>query len=139
GRSQLILAVVKALDHQQQVVLDVIAAARRAHPDWPVVVAQTSLHEGYKQGTGQALTYQRSLFNSLPGRGSVSFVPIDFTHAGDGFEPSDYGHEALIAALIEAAPLTVAAALAALPHTSDARRKSDAHILGYAVAAGAGD
>jgi uncharacterized protein (DUF697 family) len=139
---------------------DVIAAARRAHPDWPVVVAQTSLHEGYPQGTAhalpypfadgalapelpgpllQALTYQRTLFRALPGRGSVSFVPIDFTHAGDGFEPSDYGHEALIAALIEAAPLTVATALAALPHTSDARRKSDAHILGYAVAAGAGD
>jgi len=160
GRSQLILAVVKAMDHQQRVVLDVIAAARRAHPDWPVVVAQTSLHEGYPQRTGhavpypftdgalgpelpqpllQALTYQRSLFDSVPGRGSISFVPIDFTHAGDGFEPSDYGHEALIAALIEAAPLTVAAALAALPQTSDARRKSDAHILGYAVAAGAGD
>ena len=79
----MILAVVKAMDHQQQVVLDVIAAARRAHPDWPVVVAQTSLHEGYPQGVGhslpypftdgalgpelpqpllQALTYQRTLF-----------------------------------------------------------------------------
>ena len=160
GRSHLILAVAKAMDQQQQVVLDVIAAARRAHPDWPVVVAQTSLHEAYPQGVGhalpyaftdgalgpelpqpllQALTYQRSLFNSLPGRGSVSFVPIDFTHAGDGLEPADYGHEALIAALIEAAPLTVAAALSALPHTSDTQRKSDAHILGYAVAAGAGD
>src|SRR4029450_9087606 len=34
GRSHLILAVAKAMDHQQQVVLDVISAARRAHPDW---------------------------------------------------------------------------------------------------------
>jgi uncharacterized protein (DUF697 family) len=160
GRSHLILAVVKAMDQQQQVVLNVIAAARRAHPDWPVVVAQTTLHEGYPAGAGhmlpypfaddalgtdlpptllQALAYQRTLFSSLPGRGGVSFAPIDFTHAGDGFDPSDYGREALIAALIAAAPLTVAAALAELPQSSDAQRKSDAHVLGYAVAAGAGD
>jgi uncharacterized protein (DUF697 family) len=160
GRSHLILAVAKAMDQQQQVVLDVIAAARRAHPDWPVVVAQTSLHEGYPHGTGhtlpypfadgaiggdlpaplaQALAYQRGLFSSLPGRGGVSFASIDFTHAGDGFEPADYGREALIAALIAAAPLTVATALAELPQSPEARRKSDAHILGYAMAAGAGD
>jgi uncharacterized protein (DUF697 family) len=160
GRSHLILAVAKAMDQQQHVVLDVIAAARRVHPDWPVVVAQTSLHEAYLHGAGhvlpypfsagalgpdvpvplsQALTYQRGLFGSLPGRGGVSFVPVDFTHAGDGFDPPDYGHEALIAALIAAAPLTVAAALAELPQSPDARRKSDAHVLGYAVAAGAGD
>jgi uncharacterized protein (DUF697 family) len=160
GRSHLILAVVKAMDQQQQVVLNVIAAARRAHPDWPVVVAQTTLHEGYPPGAGhmlpypfadgalgadlpptllQALAYQRTLFSSLPGRAGVSFAPIDFTHAGDGFDPSDYGREALIAALIAAAPLTVAAALAELPQSSDAQRKSDAHVLGYAVAAGAGD
>jgi uncharacterized protein (DUF697 family) len=160
GRSHLILAVTKVMDQQQQVVLDVIAAARRAHPDWPVVVAQTCLHEGYPHSTGhvlpypfpdgaiggdlpaplaQALAYQRRLFSALPGRGSVSFAPIDFTHVGDGFEPADYGREALIAALIAAAPLTVATALAELPHSPEARRKSDAHILGYAMAAGAGD
>jgi uncharacterized protein (DUF697 family) len=160
GRSQLILAVAKAMDHGQQVVLDVIAAARRAHPDWPVVVAQTSLHEGYPTGTGHALpypfadgaegaalpeplqrslAYQRSLFGAIPGRNAISFVPIDFTHAGDGFEPADYGREALISALIAAAPSAVAAALAELPRTPEAKRKSHAHILGYAVAAGAGD
>src|SRR5262245_1246801 len=50
GRSHLLLAVVKALDAEQQAVLDVIRAARRRHPDWPVVVAQTSLHEGYDAG-----------------------------------------------------------------------------------------
>jgi predicted GTPase len=55
GRSHLILAVVKAMDQQQQVVLDTIAAARRTHPDWPLVVAQTSLHEGYPQGVGHVL------------------------------------------------------------------------------------
>jgi uncharacterized protein (DUF697 family) len=160
GHSQLILAVVKVMDQQQQIVLNVIAAARRAHPDWPVVVAQTSLHEGYPQGIGHSLpypfasetgtasvpaalqrtmAYQRSLFASLPGEGVVNFVPIDFTHAGDGFEPSDYGREALIGALIAAAPKAVATALSALPQTPEAKRRTNAHILGYAAAAGAGD
>src|SRR6516164_5352635 len=39
GRSHLILAVMKALDLEQGIVLDVVRAARLRHPDWPVVVA----------------------------------------------------------------------------------------------------
>ena len=96
-------------------------------------------HSGDFGYAGGALAHQHSLFRAIPGRGAVSFVPIDFTHAGDGFEPADYGREALIAALIAAAPTAVAAALAELPQAPDARRKSNAHILGYAVAAGASD
>ena len=57
GRSHLILAVVKVLDLEQQAVLDVIRAAKKRHPEWPVVVAQTSLHEGYAPGQRHALPY----------------------------------------------------------------------------------
>ena len=57
GRSHLILAVVKALDLEQRAVLDVIRAAKGRHPEWPVVVAQTSLHEGYATGERHALPY----------------------------------------------------------------------------------
>src|SRR5439155_14660030 len=57
GRSHLILAVIKTLDLEQQAVLDVIRAAKRRHPEWPVVVAQTSLHEGYAPGQRHALPY----------------------------------------------------------------------------------
>ena len=112
----------KALDFEQQAVLDVIRAARRRHPDWPVVVAQTSLHEGYPPGAGHVLPYpfgsdepaaercRRTSLRALssisarcsrriPGEGELRFVPIDFTQAGDGFEPADYGREALIDAL----------------------------------------
>lgn len=162
GRAHLILAVVKAMDSQQHVVLDVIRAARERHPDWPVVVAQTSLHEGYEQGRNhilpypfplqpegdglpdpliKALAHQQALFTKLPGTDTPSFVAIDFTQPGDGFEPTDYGGEALVSALIAAAPAAVAVALAELPGaTGEAQsRKANAHILGFAVAAGASD
>jgi uncharacterized protein (DUF697 family) len=163
SRSHLILAVVKAMDPEQGAVLDAIRAARARHPDWPVVVAQTSLHEGYAAGgrahvlpypfaaedvrprvaepLARALAHQRSLFGTLPGRGTPSFVPIDFTAPGDGFEPQDYGREELIGALIAAAPATVAMALAGLPDAAAAgpARGVDARILGFALAAGAGD
>jgi uncharacterized protein (DUF697 family) len=162
GRAHLIVAVVKTLDLEQGAVLDVLRQARRRHPDWPVVVAQTSLHEGYPAGVGhiqpypftadghganvpeplvQALAHQRSLFNPLPGIGPIGFVPIDFTQAGDSYEPTDYGREALVDALIAAAPAAVAVALRGLPGTAVGTdlNRTDAHILGFAVAAGAGD
>jgi uncharacterized protein (DUF697 family) len=162
GRSHLILAVVKTLDLEQQAVLDVIRAAKGRHPEWPVVVAQTSLHEGYARGqrhvlpypfgstsaadvlpapVARALEHQRTLFRALPGGNTLTFVPIDFTQAGDGFEPADYGRDALTDALIAAAPAAVAAALAELPRapSDSAARKSNAHILGFALAAGASD
>ena len=88
----------------------------------------------------RALAHQRSLFQSLPGRGALAFVPIDFTQAGDGFDPVDYGREALVEALIAAAPAAVAVALAELPTPDDGRSgKLNAHILGFALAAGASD
>lgn len=161
ARSHLILAVVKALDVEQQVVLDVIRTTRQRHPDWPVVVAQTSLHEAYSSGQShiqpypfgptvstalpehlrRALDYQRALFQTLPGRGGLSFVPIDFTRQGDGLDPADYGRETLIGNLMTAAPAAVAVALAELPGVPahGVARKSDAHILGFALAAGASD
>jgi uncharacterized protein (DUF697 family) len=161
-RSHLLLVVVKALDFQQEAVLSTIRAARIRHPDWPIVVAQTTLHEGYVPGADhvqpypfgtaheaspllqslrRALDHQRSLFASLPGRGPALFVPIDFTQKGDGLEPADYGREALVEALLAAAPAAAAIALSELPGANaDAPAgKFDAHILGFALAAGASD
>lgn len=157
-RAHLVIAVVKAGDMAQGPVLDVLAAVRRRHRDWPLVVAQTSLHELYAPGTGhpmpyplgtppvaspntpleRALAHQRTLFESLPGR-APAFVPIDFTLPGDGFEPSDYGHEALIAALIDAAPDALSDVLARLPTEGHADKSLDAYVWGFALAAGASD
>jgi uncharacterized protein (DUF697 family) len=162
GRSHLILAVAKARDLEQQSVLDAIRAAKKRHPEWPVVVAQTSLHEGYAPGErhvlpypfgrtpagtpldgrlARALEHQRALFRVIRGGDELAFVPIDFTQAGDGLEPTNYGRDALMDALIAAAPAAVAVALAELPqaHDDSAVRKSNAHIFGFALAAGASD
>jgi uncharacterized protein (DUF697 family) len=161
GRSHLIVAVMKALDLEQRVVLDVVGAARLRHPHWPVVVAQTSLHEAYPAGQGhlmpypfaqelvgdvlpdrllRALDYQRSLFKTLPGRSAPNFVAIDFTQVGDGLPPRDYGRDALIDALISAAPSAVAVAMSELLRSDDgALTQSNAHVLGFALAAGASD
>jgi uncharacterized protein (DUF697 family) len=161
GRAHLVLVVMKALDFQQGAVIEAVRAARRRHPDWPVVVAQTSLHEAYPPGSGHVLPYpfgaekvaaevppdllralhhQRSLFSAVPGKGELRFVPIDFTQAGDGFEPSDYGREALIEALLAAAPAAVATVVAQLaPHGESVEANLNSHILGFAFAAGASD
>lgn len=163
SRSHLVLAVAKALDTHQQASIEVIRTVRNRHPDWPVVVAQTSLHEAYAQGQrhpvpyafheeslpdglperlARALAHQRTQFRQVPGRGPLHFVPIDFTQAGDGFEPADYGRDALIEALIAGAPAAVALALAELPRSdddADTPPKVGAHILGFALAAGASD
>jgi uncharacterized protein (DUF697 family) len=89
----------------------------------------------------RALEYQRSLFRASLGRGEPHFVPIDFTRPEDFLEPEAYGREALLETLIAAAPAAVAVALAELPG-SDADRSAErfnAHILGFALAAGASD
>jgi uncharacterized protein (DUF697 family) len=161
GRSHLILAVMKALDLEQHAVLDIVRAARRRHPDWPIVVAQTNLHEGYAAGGRhhlpypfrgdaavgvperlvRALAYQRALFGGLPGRGEPRFVPIDFTQAEDGFDPPDYGRDVLIESLIAVAPSAVRLVLSELPSSTHgpAADAHNAHILGFALAAGASD
>jgi uncharacterized protein (DUF697 family) len=162
-RAHLILAVVKVLDAEQGAVVVAVRAARARHPDWPVVVAQTCLHEGYAPGQrhilpypftegaagseavpetlARALAHQRSLFGKIPGRAAPGFAAIDFTQPGDGFDPLDYGREALIAALVAAAPAAVKVALRELPGAGGEadKRSVNAHILGYAVAAGASD
>jgi len=161
GRSHLLLVVMKALDLEQRAVLDIVAAVRRRHPEWPVVVAQTSLHEAYPMGGGhvlpypfqatpvagvpqellRALQYQRALFGRVLARGEPQYVPIDFTPVEDGLVPHAYGREALLDTLIAAAPAAVRLALAELPGSGvgSSAEAHNAHILGFALAAGASD
>jgi uncharacterized protein (DUF697 family) len=161
-QAHLMLVVVKALDPQQDSVLEAVKAARKRHPEWPIIVAQTTLHEGYRPGEGhlvpypfgdesrgaelppdltRSLSYQRSLFARLPGSGTILFVPLDFTQAGDGLEPLNYGLPALLSALETAAPAGLAAALKDANAKAGDRLASAAHlhIIGYATAAAAAD
>ena len=162
AQSHLMIAVMKALDPQQDAILGAVKAARKRHPEWPVIVAQTSLHEAYAPGEGhrqpypfedaiaearlppalmRSLSYQRSLFSGLPGNGTVLFVPIDFTQQGDGFEPTAYGMPAMLAALETAAPAGLVASLkdASAQGTDKLAKKAHPHIVGYAAAAAAAD
>jgi uncharacterized protein (DUF697 family) len=162
SQAHVALVVMRALDPDQSAVIRVVTEARRRHPGWPVIVAQTTLHHGYAPGAGHILPYpftgdgvstsvpvdlqrslahQRKLFERLQGSGAVLFVPLDFTDPGDGLTPPDYGLDALIAALAVAAP----AGLAGLLGEARARgndtlaAKAHPHIVGYAAAAGAVD
>ncbi len=162
AQSHLMIAVMKALDPQQDAVLEAAKAARRRHPNWPVIVAQTTLHEAYQPGEGhrqpypfgsageaealppiltRSLSHQRSLFATLPGNGAVLFVPLDFTQPGDGYEPAAYGLSALLAALETAAPAGLAATLkdANAQGADKLAKKAHPHIVGYATAAAAAD
>jgi uncharacterized protein (DUF697 family) len=164
GQSHLLLVVMQVADPVQHTVLRVLQQARRRHPDWPVVVAQTALHRLYPAGIGhpkpypytggsedethapmphalrQAIAHQRRLFDGLRGP-RPRFVPIDFTVPEDGFPPHDFGLEMFWGVLQEAGPNAFEALhLARADAESDRiRAKARPLIYGYsAAAAGAG-
>ncbi len=165
-QAHLVVVTMRALDPQQEAVADVVRLIRRRHPEWPIIVVQTALHEGYPRGAGHVMPYpfavdaagglapadvsanlvrslmrQRTLFAGVQGKGAIVFVPVDFTLPGDGWDPVDYGHDALVAALQNVAPAAVVSALQYL--TGDANdvlaSRAHPHVLGYATAAGAAD
>jgi uncharacterized protein (DUF697 family) len=159
AEADLIVVVVKAMDHAQQPVLDILRGVAARHPDWPILVLQTALHEGYPAASARhvvpypyaeppypplvphdlarSLLAQRELFRACPAR----FVPVDFTLPEDGFEPVDYGLEQLWSVIEELLPLGLRGMLG---QTAEARqairderfREAQPHIVAYAMAAG---
>ncbi len=158
-RSHLLIVVVRAAETRPQAVLDVLKQVRKRHPDWPVVIAQTCLHHAYdEEQSGHVLPYpyhddawqdavpeglsrpllaQREFFAGLPGKGPLLWVPIDFTLPEDGFEPTEYGLDALWDTIEEAAALGLEARLRTDPGISDIySRAAHPHIVGFSLAAG---
>ena len=160
-QSHCLIVVLKAMDHAQQDVLAALGAIRRHRPQWPVIVCQTTLHEGYASQTEHTIPYpygqeplpeavphelarslaaQRQWFADEP----VRFVPLDFTYADHGqrvYQPADYGLDALWDAIEAAVPL----GLREMVRTNiEVRRRlhdtyfdtAHPHILVYAGAAG---
>ena len=164
-QAHLLLVTMRALDLDQTAIVDVVSAARRRNPAWPIIVAQTCLHEGYPRGQKHAMPYpftanepisgkptsvppdllrclehQKAMLRRLPGQSSIAFVPIDFTTSADGMPPSDYGLNALFDALLRFAPDAMRAAIAALPGVGDDRGAlADPLITRYAMAAAGSD
>ena len=156
AQAHMVLVVVKAMDMALEPLLSALRTVRRARPGWPVVVAQTALHEGYPadwhdhlrpypfrtrvpSDLARALAFQRGRFADM---GVRRFVPLDFTLPEDGFEDAEYGREALLDALAEAYPHAVYHTLGQLPElTAELKsvhfRHAQPHLLAYAFAAGA--
>jgi uncharacterized protein (DUF697 family) len=163
-QAHMVLVVVKAMDMALDGLLSALGKIHRANSAWPVVVAQTTLHEGYPPDRSdhpmphlsftsvplpeavpidlaRALMFQRGLFAraQIPVR---RFVPIDFTLPEDGFSDPFYGRDALLDALTEAHPHAVYQTLRQLPELSQELKtlhfqRAQPHILSYALAASA--
>lgn len=161
AQAHLVVAVIKAADPNQSVVFDVLREVRRRHPDWPVVMVQTGLHQLYRPGDPHPQPYpfgnaeaqahlpsaitapllqQRHRLGDLSGSGRVLWVPVDFTREEDGFKPQLYGVDALWEAIDQASGWALEAQLRADPEVRDHyARAAHPYILGYsATAAGLG-
>ncbi|EIC31131.1 uncharacterized protein associated with GTPases [Methylomicrobium album BG8] len=153
-QAHLLIVVVKAMDHQLETLVSALRKIRKAHPDWPLIVAQTSLHEGYpgraanhpqpypfaSEAVGPAvpaglrisLLKQRQVLAGLNAR----FVPIDFTFPEDGYEPADYGIDAFWTAIEAALPIGLRAMLD-IGRINDVYSKAaHPHIVSYAILTG---
>ena len=164
SESHILLAVMQVDDPAQEMVVRVVREARRRHPEWPLIVAQTGLHRLYAAGarhpesypyTGgpedvtnpevahsirQALAYQRKLFDGM--RGPLPrFIPVDFTLPEDGFLPQDFGLEMLRLVLEAVGPVAFEALRRARADADNDRIRAKMRPLIYAyggAAAGAG-
>lgn len=161
-QAHLLIVVMKALDHAQQPVMQALWQIHAARPNWPILVVQTTLHEGYVSRTDQhsipypynqtpfppnvaddlarSLMTQRLMFAQA--KIEARFVAVDFTLPEDGYDPSDYGLDALWEAIEDLLPLGLRSMLQ--QHQQMQKSLRDAHlraahphVLSYAVAAGA--
>ena len=157
AQAHLALGVMKATDIRQDAVFEVLHAVRRRHPEWPVLIAQTGLHEAYPPGgehllpypydreplppqvpadLARALAAQRERLGQLPGIAPARWAPLDLTLPDDGFEPANYGLEALWAAVETVSALGLQAMLRGDAGIRDVyERAAHPHIVGHALAA----
>lgn len=158
ARAHQLVVVIKVTETRPAALISVLQTIRRQHPDWPVVIAQTCLHEAWStQDDSHKLPYpfadenwpeqvpaemarliqaQREAVGALPGRGPVYWVPLDFTQAEDQIEPRLYGLEALWSALEDTSALGLKARLLADSQVIDVYASSaHPHIMGHSLAA----
>jgi uncharacterized protein (DUF697 family)/predicted GTPase len=155
NQAHLLIVVLRAVDMNQAEVVNTVKTIHTQHPNWSIIVVQTTLHEAYKSieiehiqpypyqqtpfppevphDLAQVLLHQRDWFKSLP----VHFVTVDFTLPEDGFEPADYGLDALWETIETVLPDT----LIALLRNTDSHKElldfhanqAHSHIIGYAL------
>lgn len=157
-QAHLLMIVVKAMDPNQRAVLEAARMIRRARPNWPILVVQTNLHEGYPHGMNhppqevfdqvpwpseipsdlaRSLTAQRAEFAELGP--DLTYVAVDLTREEDGFTPVDYRLPALWKAIEESLPMGLRTILEQDAHErlDDRRRRAHPRIIAHAAAAAA--
>jgi len=159
-QAHLLMLVVKATDQATAVLIEAAKTIHASKPDWPIIVVQTTLHQGYgapgvphilpypysddpwpasiPTDLARALRYQRKAFSGI----ATSFVAVDLTLPEDGMEPTDYGLEALWSAIEKVFPHGLRALIDQDPELRS--RLGDIyyaaawpHVIGYSAAAGA--
>jgi uncharacterized protein (DUF697 family) len=148
------------MDHSQHAVMEAVRSIHKAKPEWPVIVVQTALHEGYvgpasehlspypfdgedwtkiiPENLRRSLLEQRTLFKGI----DAQFVPVDLTLPEDGYQPVNYGLEAFWRSLETALPHGIAMMLHEM---KDLRKElhdiyskaAHPHIIAYALISGA--
>lgn len=161
AQAHLLVAVMKAADSDPAAIFEVLHSIRERHPEWPVLLVQTGLHDLYPDGfkhaqpwpfgfeplpeavpqdLRRAIRAQREALQPLPGFAAVNWVAVDLTLPEDGFEPPDYGLEALWQAIESLTSLGLQHQLGGDQEVQDLyARTAHSHIVGFAlVAAGLG-
>ena len=157
SQAHLALGVMKVADIRQDAVFAVLRQVRRRHPEWPVLIAQTGLHELYPPDADHLLPYpydqqprslriphellralqaQQERLGTLPGSAPIYWVAIDLTLPEDGWMPVDYGLEALWTAIGDVSALGLQARLRGDPNVREVHmRAAYPYIVGHALAA----
>lgn len=154
NQAHLLVVVMRALDMNQAEVIDTVLTIHKQHPNWPIIVVQTTLHEGYfgnaehiqpypyqqtpfppqvPHALAQALLHQRGWFKLVP----VHFVPVDFTRPEEGFKPVGYGLNPLWDTIERVLPAGVIGLLRGTEHHKALldfhANKAHPHLIGYAL------
>lgn len=157
SHASLVLSVMKVADPGQEAIFSLLAGIRERHPDWPVVIAQTGLHECYPHGKGHPEPYpfddgvhalpeypdlarvllaQRARLGRLPGEAPVQWVAVDLTQPEDALAPEHYGLEALWQAIEQVSSLDLHRQLMGDAAVRDVyARTAHQQIVGHALAA----
>lgn len=157
-QAHLLIAVMKAADPNQQVLLDTLHTIRQQQPTWPLLMVQTGLHELYPTTQQQhpqpwpyatrpwpdtvsadiqrTLLAQREVMANIPGVAPPTWAVIDFTLPEDGFEPTDYGLMELWQAIEDLLPHSLQQQLKDNSGLRDLyANTAHQHIVGYAMTA----
>ncbi|SFQ17235.1 Uncharacterized conserved protein, DUF697 family [Nitrosomonas cryotolerans] len=157
SQAHLLLAVMKVADQCQETVFEILHTIRGRHPEWPLLIVQTGLHELYPPESNhicpwpydneplpdavpadlrRAILAQRLAAKKLPGSAPVHWVAVDLTLPEDGFNPPDYGLEALWLAIESLSSLGLQRQLSGDKEIRDLyARTAHQHIVSFSLTA----